>query len=151
MSIARPLVGCLQGALGKNAGDMALIIRGGVNAATGIDQCLHGSGDVDDVSLSRRMPDKHTGGRTGINRGFADAAKRQPDCDAFTTFAKCHRGGRAGNGKIATAARNLHKAGAGPRSRCGQFDFNQHFIGLKIGGKCASKKVWRIDPSFLAG
>ena len=36
MSIARPLVSCLQCAFGEYARDMALIIRRGVNTAAGV-------------------------------------------------------------------------------------------------------------------
>src|ERR1700687_5184566 len=56
MSIVHPQVGRLQGALGENARDVALIVRGGVHAATRFDHFLRGCSDIADSFLGQLMP-----------------------------------------------------------------------------------------------
>ncbi len=56
MSMARPLVSRLQGPLGEHAGNMALIVGGGMNAAARINHGLCGRRDVANCLFGRRMP-----------------------------------------------------------------------------------------------
>jgi len=141
VSIAHPPVGCPQGALGENARDMALIIRRGVNAATGFDHRLHGGCDIADGVFGYRAPNENAGQRTCINGGFTHAAKSQPNIGAFIQLAQRDHGGHADNGKIAAPARDLHETATGARPRQRQFDFNQHFIGPKIRRQRGHEKV----------
>src|SRR5258707_2976286 len=115
VSIARPLVGRPQCALGENAGDMALIVRRGMNAATRIDHRLHGRCDIADSLFARRMSDENFGSRTCIDRRLAYPTKCHTDMGAFILFAQRHHHGHADNGKVTAPACDLHETATGAR------------------------------------
>ena len=128
---------------------MALVIRCGVNTATWRDHRLYNCGDIADGVLARCGSDENVGSRTGIDRRFAHATKRQPDIGAFIPLPKRHHCCHTRDRKIAAPARDLHEAAAGARLRQRQFDFHQHFVGLQIRRQRAHKKVRGLDPSLL--
>src|ERR1700688_1978559 len=107
MSIARPLVSCLQCAFGEYARDMALIIRRRLHAAAGIDHPLHRCRYVPECRFGCSMPNETPGCRARIDRGLADSAKGQTNLGAFLPSADRHHRGHAGYGKIAAPAGDL--------------------------------------------
>ncbi len=152
-SIARPLIGGLQGALGEHAGEMALIIRRWRGrcrqdrSSSARTRRRRGSASsVGDWPIRRR------GRRAGIDRRFADAAKGEPSCRcmrrASSSVIMC---GHADDGEIAAPARDLHEAGAGARRRAAAARSRPASRRARAPWSVRStKKSARLDPALAA-
>src|SRR5260370_42576093 len=107
MSIACPLVSRLQRAFGENARDVALIIRGRLDAAGRIDHGLYRCRDAFECVRGYRASDQDIGGPTGIDRRLGEAAQSQATLAAFVFITERHHRRDARDGKIAAPARDL--------------------------------------------
>src|SRR3984885_4855583 len=102
-----------QCARGQNAGDMALIIFAGVDAAARIDGALHQRGGFGDFTFAELFADQRRARLVSIHRPVAGIAQSDARLDAFSLRVEAQHAGDTDNGEIAAPARHFQKARAG--------------------------------------
>jgi hypothetical protein len=105
--MAGSLMGCAEGALRQDAGDVPLIIGAAVDTARRLDHLLNPDGSRFDRFTRDGLANLERQGVAGVHWRLADAAKSEPNFRTALLFVNGHNGRDARQREIATTATPL--------------------------------------------